>query len=126
MSNAKREFLRFLVAGCMAVGTDMGTYYLFLNWLDHSAAKAVSFMLGTAVAYLVNKYWTFEQHRRSFLEALKFVALYLFTLGANVGMNKGCLIVSQDNVLLSFLVATGTSATLNFAGQKWWVFRKSG
>lgn len=108
----------------MAVGTDMGTYYLLLHVLHHSAAKAASFMLGTAVAYLVNKYWTFEQHRRSFLEIVKFLILYLFTLGANVWMNKGCLVVSQDNILLSFLVATGTSATLNFAGQKWWVFKK--
>jgi putative flippase GtrA len=122
MSQIKKELKRFLVAGISAVATDLGTYYLLLNYLDPAIAKTISFLLGTIVAYVINKYWTFEKPMHSFSEVLKFTLLYTVTLFANVMTNE--LVLNQFKViLLAFLVATGVSTVLNFIGQKWWVFR---
>jgi putative flippase GtrA len=55
-----------------------------------------------------------------------FMALYLTTLLINVGINSGVITALGDAelvLLLAFLAATGTSATLNFIGMRMIVFR---
>ena len=122
MSKVKIELLRFLVAGFSAVGTDLIIYYLLLNSFNSDVAKAVSFLSGTVVAFIINKYWTFEKHDNSYTEILKFSILYTLTLGVNIMSNKTILEIT-DIVLLAFIVATGISTVLNFVGQKWWGFK---
>ncbi|MCT7606974.1 GtrA family protein [Aliarcobacter cryaerophilus] len=122
MSKIKKELKRFLIAGFSAVATDLVTYYILLNFLSHDVAKAISFLLGTILAFIVNKYWTFEKHDKSYIEIVQFAILYTITLGANVVTNK--LVLEQmDSVLFAFLFATGVSTVLNFLGQKFWVFK---
>ncbi|OFY63451.1 MAG: hypothetical protein A3H98_14065 [Bacteroidetes bacterium RIFCSPLOWO2_02_FULL_36_8] len=123
MNKIRIELKRFLIAGFSAVGTDLSVYYLLLNFLDNSPAKTVSFISGTVVAYILNKYWTFEQKRKSYSEMTRFALLYTITLGANISVNKMSLFIFPDLIFPSFLAATGTSTVLNFIGQKWWVFR---
>ncbi len=126
MKELKKELPRFLVAGFSAVGTDFIIYYFLLGWLSYSPAKAVSFLSGTVVAYLINKYWTFGKKEKSCREIFSFLILYSGTLLANVGVNRFVLWFLAGNfpyrVALAFLAATGTSTILNFIGQKWWVF----
>lgn len=118
----KKELKRFLVAGCSAVGIDLISYYFLLQFFSHDIAKGISFLLGTIVAYIINKYWTFEKHEKSYAEVLKFGILYSMTLSANIIVNKIVLNITSI-VFLGFLVATGVSTILNFIGQKFWVFK---
>ena len=97
-------------------------YYILLNFLPHNISKALSFLLGTVVAFVINKYWTFEKDEKSYKEIMKFGVLYSLTLGANVMTNK-IILEYTTLVFLAFLVATGVSTVLNFIGQKWWVFK---
>lgn len=122
MSKTKKELKLFLAAGLSAVGTDLFMYYILQNFFATGTSKAISFLLGAIVAFIINKYWTFEKHEKSFKEIIQFGILYILTLGANVIANK---IVLQNTriVLLAFLVATGISTVLNFIGQKFWVFK---
>lgn len=122
MSQIKKELKRFLVAGISAVGTDLVTYYILLNYLDTDISKGISFLLGTIVAFIINKYWTFEKKEKSYQEIMQFVILYTATLGANIVTNKFILDI-YNITLLAFLIATGVSTVMNFIGQKWWVFR---
>jgi len=123
MSKIKKELNRFLVAGLSAVATDLATYYVLLNILSYSYAKSISFILGTIVAYFINKYWTFEKKDRCYKEIGKFIALYAGTLIVNVSFNQLTLFLFPKSILFAFLVATGVSTILNFIGQKWWVFK---
>ena len=95
---------------------------VLLNFLSHDLAKAISFLLGTTVAFIINKYWTFEKYDKSYKEVVQFTILYTLTLGANVITNK-FILVQMDSILFAFLVATGVSTVLNFLGQKFWVFK---
>lgn len=122
MSKVKKEILRFLVAGICAVGTDFGGYYLLLNFWNHNASKMCSFLLGTLVAFVINKYWTFERLERNTSEIWKFGILYASSLGANILINHLILSVTELS-LIAFLCATGTSTIINFLGQKFWVFK---
>jgi len=122
MSKTKKELKRFLVAGLSAVGTDLGIYYLLLNFLDSYIAKGISFLSGTIVAFIINKYWTFEKKEKSYIEIIRFAILYSITLGVNVLTNK-LVLDNSGIVILSFVIATGVSTVLNFIGQKFWVFK---
>lgn len=130
-SDTKKQLIRFILAGCCAVGTDCLLYYLLSQFIDLSIAKGISFMLGTIAAFLINKYYTFEVNEKSTIEVIKFIILYLTSLCANILVNKISLFILsilgnsfQIIKLFSFLFATGTSTIINFIGQKYWVFKK--
>ncbi|MBX9666952.1 MAG: GtrA family protein [Candidatus Obscuribacterales bacterium] len=125
------ELKRFLVAGGSAVACDTTVYWLLFAVLPPSVAKAISFIAGTIVAYILNKFWTFKKPKRSNSEVVKFICLYLTTLGANVAVNRLVLdssellgsTLQQYTTQIAFFAATGTSTVLNYLGQKFWVFK---
>ena len=122
MNKLKKELKRFLIAGLSAVGTDFISYFAMLNFLQPDIAKTLSFILGTIVAFLINKYWTFERYEKSYKQIFQFIVLYSATLFTNVMANR-LVIDFTELVFLAFLIATGISTILNFIGQKWWVFK---
>jgi len=121
-----RQMQRFLFSGLSAVATDSLVYYLLvLLHLTYSPAKTISFLAGTIVAYILNKFYTFEKKERSFSETVLFLTLYLLTMGVNVGVNATILhILGASMATLAFLIATACSTVLNFLGQKFVVFQK--
>ena len=88
MNQIKKELNKFLIAGLSAVGTDLLTYYLLLNFLSSEISKGISFIIGSIFAFIINKYWTFKKPKKSYKEMIQFGALYSITLGLNVIANK--------------------------------------
>lgn len=118
------QVARFLIAGFSAVGTDYFVYKALLNvTIEVSVAKIISFLAGTVVAFILNKYFTFKVGQKSYREIAKFVILYCSTLLLNVGVNKFVLSVLGFSAGLAFLFATGASTVANFIGQKYFVFK---
>src|SRR5262249_42446792 len=73
------QILRFVLVGGLSAVVDYGTYQLFVNlgiWVH--IAKAMSFILGTTTAYLLNRKWTFNAANSSSSVA-KFALLYTVT-----------------------------------------------
>jgi putative flippase GtrA len=70
--------------------------------------------------------WTFRAGKATLPQALKFGFVYGTNLGVNVGANATMLtllpLVYPWRLDLAFLMATGTSAALNFIGMKWLAF----
>ncbi len=122
-----REILLFLVSGFSAVGTDAAVYFgLFHASVEHPIAKSSAFCAGSFVAFILNKYLTFNSPERSGTEVIRFVLLYLTTLGINTAVNSGVLwVMGLKMTILAFLIATGTSTVLNYLGQKYFVFTTS-
>ena len=113
-----KQITRFSFAGVSAVGVDLLSYYLLIDYMSYDLAKTISFILGAVVAYLLNKFWTFEKYDFSYQEIIMFATLYMISLGANVLVNKLMLQLTNNMVLIAFLCATATSASMNFIGQK--------
>lgn len=118
-----KEILRFGVGGGSAVAVDFILYILLRNNLPTSAAKAISFVAGAIVGFIINKLWTFESKKFSGREIFRYCILYACSAAVNTLVNKGVLALSA-NTLLAFLAATGCSTLMNFLGQKFFVFRK--
>jgi len=120
----RKELLRFLVGGGSAVLVDFFAYKgLMLLGMERGIAKGASFLLGSCVGFLINKFWTFESKAFSKGEVLRYVILYSITAIINALVNKAVIILIPIE-LIAFLCATGVSTVLNFLGQKFFVFRK--
>ena len=122
MSETSIQLFKFFITGIIVVSIDFASYFYFLNFLSIDLSKGISFFLGTLVAFMLNKYWTFSNYQESSKQLLYFFILYFFTLFINISTNKIILVLS-DKTLISFIIATGSSAGLNFIGQKWVIFK---
>lgn len=124
----RREISIFLLIGSTSVLID----FLIYSSLIHSAevgvglAKASSFLVGVLFTYFANRFWTFGHTTHQPDSLLRYGCLYIFTLSVNVIVNTVALRLLREvhvAALLAFLAATGISASLNFLGLKWFVFR---
>jgi putative flippase GtrA len=132
----KHEISHFLVIGIFATLVDFSLYFWWHHYMPFSLAKTLSFICGSCVAYLLNKFFTFKQAQHSNSEVSRFVTLYTTTMLANVWVNSLCLWLIQirsptlwnfwrpEAIIIAFVCATGVSTILNFFGQKFWVFRR--
>ena len=119
----KQEILKFLVGGGTAVIVDFFTYKIFMILgLERTVAKTLSFICGSIVGFIINKYWTFKSPKFQIKEILKYTVLYILTAFINSQVNKYTLLLF-GNEMFAFLCATGVSTILNFLGQKFLIFR---
>lgn len=121
-----RQLLRFGLAGAIAGITDYSSLQLLIDaGLLSELAKAISFVLGSTVAYLINSNWTFaSQHD----------AREMFSVTGAYGM-AFCLNVSAYAALRFFLpempwkitlcwfLAQALATSCNFAVQRGLIFR---
>lgn len=119
-----KEILHFLVGGGSAVCTDYMVYkLLMLIGMGCNPSKAISFVCGSIVGFIINKLWTFNSKKFRKDEVYKYIALYTCTAIINMVINR--LVLSMFSLeLFSFLCATGVSTILNFLGQKYFVFKR--
>lgn len=118
----KKELIRFLLGGGSAVVVDFTTYQILLaSGIALGPAKALSFLFGSFVGFLINKLWTFESKGFSQKEIIRYVLLYSGTAVINSAINKLTLLLISVSAA-GFLCATGVSTVLNFLGQKYFVF----
>lgn len=118
-----KEIVRFIVGGGSAVLTDYFIYVILNSRLDISLSKALSYIAGAVVGFIINKLWTFESKRFRFGEIVRYCILYLCSAIVNMLVNVGVLTIWNISIL-AFLCATGVSTIMNFLGQKFLVFRK--
>ena len=124
----KREIVIFLIVGSLTVLLDFITYrgLVSLHLLNVDLSKAIGFITGTVFAYFANRFWTFNHRSHIAGSAWRFIIVYTITLGTNVLINSVALTGLASvmaAVQIAFLLATGVSATLNFIGMKYFVFK---
>lgn len=124
--DALGQLVRFGYVGFVTVLIDFALYrVLTAAGAPVAPSKALSFVVATVCAYLLNRAITFraEGGRR---EVTRFALLYSFALLVNVAMNELMLALLPDSssfeVEAAFLVAQATSSTINFVGMRQFVF----
>lgn len=122
------EFLRFIVVGVGAVTVDFCVYFALVHLapaVPISVSKALSFIAGAALAFVLNRGFVFRSHARSASrQVLPFALLYLVSLGLNNSVNAALLSSLGASKPVAWFFATGASTVSNFLGMKLIVFRK--
>ncbi|HEY5820786.1 MAG TPA: GtrA family protein [Propionibacteriaceae bacterium] len=131
----RTQLIRFVLTGGLSAIVDFGLLVALMHgfgsWpgLDHTPAKALSFVAGTTTAYLINRRWTFraEPSKRRFLAV---VALYAVTFALQVGLFSLIFTAMTRQSfaeltvqVVGFVVAQGVATTVNFVVQRAVIFR---
>ena len=126
--NSRVQIKRFLIVGGLSVLIDFMVYRFLLwvlTWVSFS--KISGFICASIFAYFVNKNWTFHSNRDGVKTIVMFIIVYVSNLALNTGTNSLLLLFlgnSESSVWISFLFASGVSASMNFLGMKFIVFRE--
>ncbi len=122
--NARKETIRFLIAGTFAGATDFGIYYFLIHFLSFSLAKGASFTCAGIVAYLLNKHWVFQYNQpASYSVVGRYWIINFLALGINIVINQGLLNLRPGAVFLALIIASMLTGLFTFVCFKWWVFR---
>jgi putative flippase GtrA len=122
----KKEIIFFSIVGFSTVAIDYFFYNFFLSnqILGVNTSKGLSFLIGTAYSYLMNRFFTFSHTAYKDGSILRFLTIYVLALLLNVTVNW-LIFMIYSSIALSFFIATGFSAAFNFIGLKFYVFRKN-
>jgi len=124
----RKEIGIFLIVGLLTVLIDFLIYRLIICIIcSYNYSKALGFISGTIFSYFANRAFTFSHVKWVWGSAIRFSLLYLSTLGTNVLVNHILLSIFnglQWKVEIAFLLVTSLTATLNFLGMKFYVFKQ--
>ena len=112
-TSLRAQSARFAVTGALAALIDVSLTWLLqigFGLLSADPARAVGFIVGTWVAYLLNRRWTFQAKAT----AVRFAGV-LAAYGVTFVVN-----------MVAFAISQGTATVVNFAVQRWIIFRKAG
>tara|TARA_E500000178_G_C16736601_1_gene624045 strand:+ start:254 stop:670 length:417 start_codon:yes stop_codon:yes gene_type:complete len=118
---------RFIVVGLSVTGVDL-VFYLTLISIDieTSLSKGISFCIGATLAYFINRSFTFQSSEGGLIRFVLFLLLYLFSLIINVISNEAIILHTvgiTGSILFGFIIATVLSATINYLGMKYIIFK---
>ena len=112
-TSLRAQSAKFAVTGALAALIDVSLTWLLqigFGLLSADPARAVGFIVGTWAAYLLNRRWTFKAKAT----AVRFAGV-LATYGVTFVVN-----------MVAFAISQGTATVVNFAAQRWIIFRKAG
>ena len=112
-TSLRAQRVKFAVTGALAALIDVSLTWLLqigFGLLSADPARAVGFIVGTWAAYLLNRRWTFQAKAT----AVRFAGV-LATYGVTFVVN-----------MVAFAISQGTATVVNFAVQRWIIFRKAG
>lgn len=118
------QIIKFIIIGVCAVIIDFTVYKILQSiGVDIHIAKYISYAVGALFGYFLNKFWTFENNKKSIKQVVLFIALYACSALLNTGVNTLSIFVLNEK-FIAFMIATTISTIANYLGMKFIVFEE--
>lgn len=125
------QFFRFLFAGGIAAAANLGSRFIFNQWMSYEAAIVLAYLVGMLVAFLLMRGHVFDAKGQSLsMQILKFVGVNLFaviqTLIISVALARWVLpaLGVQNHVdAIAHLVGVLVPVLSSYFGHKYLTFR---
>jgi putative flippase GtrA len=116
---------QFCAVGAVGYVINLGVYTALLHaGLHYLVAATGSFLVAVSSNYLLNRWWTFREHRAGVAaQGMRFFVVSLASLGANLAVLH-FLITLGLGKLVGQAIAIVLVTPLNFVGNKLWSFRQ--
>ena len=127
MRNLKNKLLsnsvfRFLLVGGLSTAADFLIYMLLSLRFPIPPSKAISMIIASLLSYGLNKSFTFQDHRKTSTGILiRFYLVFAANFLTNLAVNALVFGAFQKK-LPAFLLATLAGMTVNYLGQRLFVF----
>ena len=116
------KILRFLIAGGIGAGVNVGVLYLLTGVLGvwYIASAVVAFIVSYGLSFVLQKFWTFQDasRERMHVQAGWYIAIALL----NLGLNTGILYLFVHYGHIEYLIAQ-LITSLVIAGESFWAYR---
>jgi len=115
--------VRFIITGAMNTGFSFIAYSLLVivGVVPHLAV-VIMYPLSILHSYLWNKFFTFRTKKRSGIELVRFVLVYLIIFGINYSVVYVLTSVFYINPFIAGLVALAVSTILSYLGHSRFTF----
>ena len=130
--NFGKEAIRFVLVGVL--NTIVGALIMFGMYnvfhFGYWVSSITNYVLTSILSFFLNKYFTFQNKEKSFIQILKFAFNILICYGVAYGIAKPLIIhiLSNQSVTIkdniSMLVGMCLFTALNFLGQKFFAFNQ--
>lgn len=117
------QILVFLLIGGLATTIDFVIYNYLFTFFSINISKLISMLSSSLFSYFTNKIFTFNKgknYNQKYL--IKFYIIFLLNLLTNIFVNYYVYKLTSVK-LLAFILATLFGMTVNFIGQKFFVFK---
>ena len=127
-----KTFGKFIIVGIINSIFGTAVMFAFYNLLhfDYWISSAANYFFGSILSYFLNKYFTFQNHERSWKIILKFTLniLVCYFIAYGVAKPLTLYILSGQTKVVQENVAMGVGmclfVLLNYTGQRFWAFKK--
>ena len=121
--------VRYLIAGGIAAGTDLGFLYVFTDVLGiwYLLSAVLAFLIAFVVSFVLQKFWTFGDKNTDVWKSQ--AALYFIVTSTNLGLNTLLMYLFVDqfgiHYLLSQIIISAGIACESFFVYQIFIFRKN-
>jgi putative flippase GtrA len=117
----------FAAIGALNTGLHVAVYQLLLTFsVYYLLASGAGYAVGLVNSYALNRRFTFGNtaSARWRPEFIRFVAVNLIALAVNLGILTAVVRGGSLGERFAVVPAVAGSLAVNFAGNKWWTFRR--
>ncbi len=123
-----REAKRFIVVGLFVTALNYAIFAVLFSLLHipYRTAYAAGYVCALVCGFIANKQWTFNTKATSYAsEGTRYVLVYTATMLIGLGVLSVLVELAGIHPLLANILTVLVTATLNFFGLRYVVFRQS-
>jgi putative flippase GtrA len=120
------RIIKFLITGGIGLSVNLGTFHLlYVSGVPYLAGSIVAFCIAMIVGFILQKYWTFEEHtvERARTQFMLYAMLALCNLAVNTFIVYILVEYTGAHYLVAQAVGAGSVALVSYFVYRLYIFR---